>query len=262
MSEVLFRCSGLSQLVCDSGEGLTDNQKIELNKLDTKSTALTPNQEVKIDQLRDKRDNPKSSKTLKTCVEDKWRRDKHGFHEHVSTDGMLKGHLTEAGGRKLIRQVLGGEPRLRYGKQLSNDFIIGTPDIVLSMEDIAEDVKNSQTLKTFMNAKPTDANIWQGHGYMWLTNKSHYRICYTLNEDPYEIIQEKQKRIYFKYNCDESNDDYIEEINQIQQNSDLIKSLSPKERLKVFDIERSKEKIEFLKERIMKAREYYKTIKL
>ena len=96
MSEVLFRCSWLSQFVCDSGEGLTVNQVIELNKLQTKSTALTPLQAIKVKDYIEKRDNPTLSKTLKTCVEDKWRKDKHGFYEPVSTDGMLKGHLTES----------------------------------------------------------------------------------------------------------------------------------------------------------------------
>lgn len=233
MESVLFRCSGLSNLVASSRESITDNQIELLSKLELKGDNITDKQRQERDRLIHKRDNPVLSESLKSFVEDKWRKDKYGYEEIISTDAMLKGHLMESEGRRLIRSAIGGEPRLRYGKQHSNEYIIGTPDIVLSKEDVIEDIKNSETLKTFMNASPTHGNIWQAQGYMWLLNKPSYRLCYVLNPDPHEILQEKLKRIYFKYNCDEENEDYIKDSNQIEHNNKLINSLSDQDRVKV-----------------------------
>jgi hypothetical protein len=206
--------------------------------------------------------NDAMGETAKSLISDVFLQTKYGYREEVITDPMLKGHLCETESRTLIKKVLGGEFRKRNTERLSNDFIIGTPDIILEKEPVVEDVKNSFTLKTFHNAELIKVYYWQGQGYMWLTDKTDYRLIYTLNPTPEEMIIEQEKRYYFKFGCDESNPDYIKICQQIRWNNDIIHNLKNEERVKVFEFKRSDEDIEALKVRIELACEYYATLKL
>lgn len=204
----------------------------------------------------------KISQTTKTLCSDMFLQNEYGYKEQAITDAMTKGNLCESDSRILIKNVIGGEFRKRFAERLSNDFIIGTPDIVLQKEDVVEDIKNSFTLKTFHNADLAKAYYWQGQGYLWLTGKSNYRLIYTLNKTPESMILEQKKRYYFKFDCDESNEDYLAISAQIDLNNDLIDRIPLSDRVKVFNFIRNDDEIELLKNRIGDAREYYKTLKL
>lgn len=200
--------------------------------------------------------------TSKSFIEETWLKNKYGYEETIMTDAMLKGHLCESESRVLIHQVLGGEMRLRNEERLNNDYVIGTPDVVLKKEDVVEDIKNSQNIRTYLKSEITKNYYWQAQGYMWLTGKKKYRLIYTLNPDPFEIVEEQKKRLFFKYNCDESNQDYIDFCSQIDKNQNIINSLSKKEKVKVFEIEYSLSDIEKLKNQVEEARKYYETLTL
>lgn len=200
--------------------------------------------------------------TAKNYIRQLWLEQEFGYKEDVMSDEMLKGHLCEQDSLGLVQQVLGGEFRIKNTKRLSNEYICGTPDIDLKREPVIEDVKTSFNLRTFYEAEQSKPYFWQGQGYMWLANKTHYRLIYCLVPTPDELISEQKKRFYFKFNCDESNPDYIRICEQIDHNNNLINLLPPAKRIKVFEFDLDLDMIEALKQRVEQARTYYETLTL
>ncbi|KAA6438843.1 hypothetical protein FEM33_15600 [Dyadobacter flavalbus] len=226
-SEILFRCSRLGDLVTEPR---------------LKSEAI--------------------SETAKTLVRNVWLQKEFGYKEDVMTDEMLKGHICEQDSLGLVKQVLGGEFRVKNTLRFRNDYIEGTPDIILKKQDFVEDVKTSYNLRTFTEAELIKNYYWQGQGYMWLTGKTKYRLMYCLVPTPEEIVTEQKKRWYFKFNCDESNPHYMEMAAQIEHNNNLISKLPAENRIKIFEFDFEPEKIEVLKAKILVSRQYYNTLKL
>jgi len=204
------------------------------------------------------------SETAKTLIRSMWLYNKFGYKEDVMTDEMMKGLLVEQDSMALVQSVLGGEFRVKNDERKSNDYIIGSCDIPLKKEDVIEDLKSSYNLRTFMDAeyKQGDNYWWQGMGYMWLWGKKNYRIIYTIVPTPDNYILEQKKKFWYKFNCDETNDDYIKISMQIDKNNELIKEIPEKQRVKVFEFKYDEDFIERVKLQHAKAVAYYKTLKL
>ena len=204
------------------------------------------------------------SETAKTMVESIWLNNKYGYKENVVTDEMMKGLLCEQDSMALVQKVLGGEFRLKNTERKENDYVIGCADIVLKKEDIIEDIKSSYNLRTFFEAdfKQGNAYWWQGQAYMWLWGKTNYRLIYCLVPTPDEYIVEQKKRFYYKFNCDETNQDYIDISMQIDHNNNLIKDIPEKQRVKVFEFKIDNDAVEKVKIQHAKAVNYYNTLKL
>lgn len=194
--------------------------------------------------------------TAKSYVQEVFLKDCFGYEEQVFTEQMTKGHLLEAESRKMIKNVLGGEIRLRNTKNYSNKHATGTPDIIL--KDCIEDVKNSWNLKTFFNASVLPAYYWQAQVYMYLTGIFKYRLIYTLNPTPYDMIESEKYRLSFKFDGGDSNEDFKKAAEQIEHNNNLIYELPEKFRVKVFDIDYSQKDIDFLISQIEKGKTLYK----
>ena len=210
------------------------------------------------------------SKTAKSYIEEVWRKNKFGYEEKVMTDPMKKGLICEQDSMSLVQSVIGGSLRLRYNKELSNEYIKGTPDIVLFNDGIIEDIKTSYTLKTFMDAE-LDSNYYgQGQGYMQLANElpnlkvpfTQYRLIYCLVPTPDDMIQNERMRLGYKFLDNENNPDYKDMDEQIQHNNNIISKIPEIERVKVFPFEFDGGYISELYHRIRAAREYYKGIVL
>jgi hypothetical protein len=200
------------------------------------------------------------SETAKTFVEDKWLFDEFGFAELLKNDYMDKGNECEQDSMDLVSQVVPGGFRSRYNTKLQNDYVIGTPDIVL--QDCVEDIKTSWNLKTFFNAELSKMYYAQAQCYMWLTGKEKYRLIYALVPTPQHMVLNECEKLSWKYGKNYDNEDYIAQTQQIQKNNDLIKDLPIEKRVKVFAFDYDPAFIETLKIKIEKAREYYNTLKL
>jgi hypothetical protein len=197
--------------------------------------------------------------TVKTMIQEKWLKDNFGYDEDIFTDEIMKGRLCEQDGIQLVQDVIGDGFRKSYKENINNEFLTGTPDILIN--NYVEDIKCSFTIKTFFKAEISKLYEWQLRGYMALTGKKKARLIYCLVETPEKILSEIKKRLFFKFDCDEENEDYINACKQIDRNHDI--SQIPKEqRIKVFEIEHDEEKIQLLYEKIKQARIYYKSLKL
>ena len=228
-NKILFRCSGTGALMTEP-------------------------------KLKSDKDAGNLSETAKTFVQDKWLFDTFGFAESIKNQYMDKGNECEQDSMDLVTQVLEGGFRSRYNTKLQNDYVIGTPDIVL--QDCVEDIKTSWNLKTFFNAELSKMYFAQAQCYMWLTGKEKYRLIYSLVPTPQSMVLNECEKLVYKYGKNYDNEDYIAECQQIQQNNDLIKEIPTEKRVKVFAFDYEPEYIETLKNKIEKAREYYNTLKL
>ena len=228
-NKILFRCSGTGALMTDP-------------------------------KLKADKDAGNLSETAKTFVEDKWLFDTFGFAESIKNQYMDKGNECEQDSMDLVTQVLEGGFRSRYNTKLQNEYVIGTPDIVLA--DCVEDIKTSWNLKTFFNAELSKMYFAQAQCYMWLTGKEKYRLIYALVPTPQSMVLNECEKLVYKYGKNYDNEDYIAECQQIQRNNDLIKELPIEKRVKVFAFDYDPNYIETLKIKIEKAREYYNTLKL
>lgn len=262
--EIRFRCSRIGYLISGS-EGLTARQEERLIELRIKQEIgkITDNQLIELGSLLDKQKNVKQiGKTTESYVKSVWLQNEFGYKEDVMTDEMMKGLLCEQDSFGLVKTVLGGEFRAKNKKRFRNEFVEGTPDVILKKEGFVEDVKSSYNLRTFTEAELIKLYEWQGQGYMWLTGKKKYRLIYCLVPTTDEIIVEQKKRWWFKFGNDDNNPHYMEMAMQIDHNNELIKRLAPEFRIKVFEFDFDPEKIELLKVKIQSCREYYKTLEL
>lgn len=206
----------------------------------------------------------KLSETAKTMVESIWLNDKFGYKEHTVTDEMMKGLLCEQDSMALVQEVLGGEFRVKNEERKENGYVIGTADVVLKKQDFIEDLKSSYNLRTFFNAefKERDAYWWQGQAYMWLWGKKNYRLIYTLVPTPEAYILEQKKKFWYKFNCDETNEDYIEISMQIDRNNELISEIPPQQRIKAFEFGIDMDAIHQITVQYDKALNYYNSLSL
>lgn len=226
---ILFRCSGLSKLMCEPRDAAAK----------------------KAGEL---------GQTAKSFIEEMWLRDKFGYYEEVQTDEMKKGSLCEQDSMELVQKVCGGEFRTAYGKQLANDYIKGTPDIVLSTH--LEDIKTSWSLKTFFNAELLPAYYAQGQGYMELTGLRKYKVIYCLVPTPANLLNNEYKRIEWRYENDFDNPDFQKAVTQFGRNNECIHDIPEKQRVKIFEFEYDAGFIEKLYSQIEKARKYYEKLSL
>ena len=199
------------------------------------------------------------SETTKTMARDMWLKNEFGFDEPLVTKQLIKGITQEQDSMKLVSLVLGGF-RMRHAENIQNDFITGTPDIVL--QDCVEDIKTSWNIRTFMNAELSKQYERQLQGYMMLSGKEKARLIYCLVPTDQNVIVEEKKKFYFKFDCNEENPDYVAASLQIDHNNNMITKIPEESRVKVFEIERDEAFADEVKARVERVREFYKTLKL
>jgi len=225
MDKILFRCSGVGAL---------------LTKPRNKSEVL--------------------SETAKSLIHAMWLDYTYGYREYINNEYMDKGLKMEQDSMALVQKVLGGAFRIKNREKLKNEYLIGTPDIILA--DTVEDIKTCWSLRTFFEAEPTTMYIAQAQAYMALTGKHEYRLIYSLIPNTKDMIINECERLVYKFNREYENADYIEQCQQIQRNNDLINDLPISDRVKVFELKYDADMIAEMYSKIEQGREYYSTLKL
>lgn len=204
--------------------------------------------------------NPKDKKeelseSTKTHLLDIYISETYGRRKVLSSPAMLKGNMVEEDSITLVTQQT-GDLLLKNKKQLSNEFIKGSPDIVTA--DTVIDTKSSWDLYTFIKADGTDKMYyWQLQSYMWLTGKEKAKLAYCLVNSPaQQIYQEKRRAMYSLGLVDmEGTEEFDEMERQVELNM-TFDDIPPEKRIKMFDFEYNPKDIELLKQRITNARLY------
>jgi len=169
-----------------------------------------------------------------------------------------KGNEMEDNNIDFVADVLGFGMLVKNEQYFENDFLTGTPDIILPNEII--DIKSSWDCFTFPLYDYELENkdyYWQMQGYMSLTGKSAAKVIYVLSDTPQHMIQ-KEAYWYCKQNGYEDLD--------IEIYNDFLKKMTYKDipnelKIKTFVVERSETDIQLIYNRVVESRIFINKIK-
>jgi hypothetical protein len=198
------------------------------------------------------------SETCKTELTKIWIENEYRRKRDVTTKFTEKGIICEGESINLLNKKR-GEKFVKNEKELSNEFICGTPDII--GEDIW-DIKTSWDLLSYVQSDYDKANktyYYQLLGYMILTDKVKGHIAYCLTNTPDTFITDELYKMSFQ--IDPETTEYKNLEKQIRLNM-TFDDISENKRVKVFDFELLEEKKEELYKRIPLWRQYLNKLTL
>jgi len=135
------------------------------------------------------------SETCKTYLKEWIIEQKYNRRKEFASKFTDKGNLTEQDGFGLINELLYTNNFLHSNtQQFEDEYKCGRPDVVIA--DTVIDNKSSYTIFTFPFGETEITNkdyFYQGHAYMDLTGKRHFKLCYTLNNTPAYLIEKELK---------------------------------------------------------------------
>lgn len=185
--------------------------------------------------------------------------------------------------------VLDKKPYWKNEEWFTNEFISGTPDLLIKTGDRideVDDVKSSYDIFTFMRSKNKELTAmyyWQLQGYFALTGAKKGRIRFCLVNAPADAIDAEKRTLWYRMAPKEGINDpaYIEKCIQIERNMiydmGLFRKQNPDyalltdleswtydipaiQRLHSFEVERNDEAIQSIYQRVIKAREFIQTL--
>lgn len=187
--------------------------------------------------------------TAKTYCEE-WLKEQLYRRRKVMTNKYVqKGLVVEDNSLDFIAEQLGYGLLIKNEDYFENDFMTGTPDVIL--KDHIIDVKNSWDAFTFpLFSDKIDKNYYyQAQGYMALTNIDSYKLIYTLMDTPSYLIEKE-----FTYNNfdDKDYEDFEKDY--------LYGNVNPNYRIKVFEIKRDEQVILEINNRVKECRLYINSL--
>lgn len=194
------------------------------------------------------------SQTAKTYIEELVKENELGIKKEFSSRYTDKGIQQEDIAIEMASRVLNLPFALKNTEYFENEFIKGTPDLILDDEII--DIKcpfSGSTFPWFETELPNKDYYWQMIGYMWLTGRKKARVVYCLVDSPEKIIQDEIRRVSwskFEIEVTEETENevrYQHEFDRIPENK----------RVRTFLVELNEANIEQVKERLLEAKKYY-----
>ena len=199
------------------------------------------------------------SETCKTYLQEVFIREKYGRKKDVSSKYMEKGTLVEEDSITLLSLFYNTFYK-KNEENLKNDFISGTPDIILEKKVI--DIKSSWDIFTFFNAKKDALNKaydWQLQGYMALTGAEEAELVYCLTDTPGHILDGEKRSLAYKLGLGSEDDMKFKHLfDDIEKNgkySDII----IEERVFVKKISKCEEKIDKIYQKVEYCRNFLKS---
>jgi hypothetical protein len=194
------------------------------------------------------------SQTAKTYLKELVLEEKFGIKKEFSSRYTDKGNTQEDLAIEMASQVLNLPFALKNTEYFENEFIKGTPDLVL--EDEIVDIKCSwdgTTFPWFEDELPNKDYYWQMVGYMWLTGRTKARIVYCLVDTPEDIVQDEIRRTSWK----KFEIDVTEETENEVRAKHEFAHISENKRVRAYLVELTNEDIDKVKEKLSHAKEYY-----
>jgi hypothetical protein len=194
------------------------------------------------------------SQTAKTYLKELALEEKFGIRKEFSSRYTDKGNIQEDTAIEMASKVLNLPFALKNTVFYENEFIKGTPDLIL--EDEIIDIKCSwdgTTFPWFEDELPNKDYFWQLVGYCWLTGRSKARVVYCLVDTPEDIVQDEIRRTSWK----KFEIDVTEETENEVRAKHEFSHISENKRVRAYLIELTNEDIDKVKEKLLHAREYY-----
>lgn len=195
------------------------------------------------------------SQTTKSYILELAVEEKYGIKKEFWSRYTDKGNEVEDLSIALVNEVLEVGFIYKNEETLSNEWIIGTPDI---NTDYLIDVKSSWDAFTFFEKVIEDEvknkdYYYQLQGYMWLTGKESALLCYCLVDTPLQIVEDEIRREHWKQNLISESDD----LRAFVESKHTFSHIAPEKRVKTHEIKRDNECIEAIKTRIEECMEYF-----
>lgn len=254
MREFKIRCSKIGVIMTGT-IGLTDIQQNELNQLCLKKDH-TEKQKQRIEELTCKSNNKELPKTAKSYCEEWLKEQLYCRKKEFSNKYTQKGLIVEDNSIDFISEQLGLGLLFKNEKYFENEYMHGTPDIVLKHTII--DAKNSWDPFTFpLFEKSVNSDyFWQAQGYMELTGVKKYILAYVLSDTPENIIEREVRSYCYQNGIEEIDSELYDQFHANMTYEDVDNAL----KIKTFEISYSQKCIEEIKERVEMCRDYIKSL--
>lgn len=273
-SNFTFRCSSLGHIMTDPKEKSNKEKyeeamksfdeksaKYEAANKSTKGAATLFEQLQKLNEkiklLQAVKDVPNLSESCKTHLSDVYTSVKYNRREDIKSKYLEKGLLLEEDAITAY-SVLTGEFHKKNKIRVANEWVEGELDF--STHDTVIDTKVNWSIFQFNRviAKPIKPLYhWQLDGYMFLFNKEKGRLVYALLNTPEHLIAMEEKKLLYDFVGGE--EDYKEACAELRRNH-IYDDIPIEEKIRIFDVDRSEERIEKIKQRVLDCREYLNNI--
>jgi len=197
------------------------------------------------------------SKTAQTYCQTWCKEQLYNRKKEFSNKYTQKGNIVEDNSIDFVAEYLNLGMLIKNEQHFENDFLTGTPDVVL--KDLLIDVKNSWDVFTFPlfdTECPNTDYYWQAQGYMALTGKNSYKLIYTLIDTPENLIESEMRKYCFQNGIEQDDADYKEWFDKM-----TYKDIPNDLKIKIFEIQRNDEDIKRIENRVVECRLYIKYIK-
>lgn len=206
---------------------------------------------------------PKSGKltqTAKSKLIEIYVSETYGVFKEITSKQIEKGNRMESYSIALIDKLFyGGIFLAKEKERKTNDYISGECDLI-TPDGIIWDIKNSYDIFTFNNAELSYEYMMQLQGYMWLYGAKKARLCYTLNDLPFDMLDDEFRRLFYtgKYLSIES-PNYLADCEKLSKKF-IYDYLQPYERVKIFDMDIDMDIQDRIKQGTDEARLYLRTL--
>lgn len=202
--------------------------------------------------------NPRAkSETLsKTCISylEEWMKEQlYNRRVNFRSKYTAKGNDCEQASIDFAADFYGWGMVSKNEQTFENDFIIGTPDIILA--EMIDDIKNAWSQKTFPlfdTEIPIDGYGWQGLGYMALCEKERFMLTYTLMDAPEYLVDREARTRAFELGME----DVEAELYDTVKAEMTYSHLHPELRIKSYQIDYDADKVQSVYDRVLLCREY------
>jgi hypothetical protein len=155
--------------------------------------------------------------------------------------------------------------------EYSNDFIKGTPDLVLNTKKLklVVDIKTCWDIWTYIGKTKEVAKkdyFWQLAGYSWLTGIKDIEIAYTLlSNSEYEMMREYERMKWSLGILEDGTEDTSQQLVDLEDKiryNNTYDDIPEEKRLKVFRFEVKEEDYKTIENYVQLSREYLNKLKL
>lgn len=258
-----IRASAAHEILAGS-VGLTDTQSSRLYELSTRkkdasggsAKPLTDKMEGELAILINKFENPELPEGAKTYCQ-KWLKEQlYNRRKHFTNRYLEKGIQCEDGAIAFASDYHGWVGAEKNDEWFEDDYMQGTPDIILDADSHVIDIKNSYdafSFPLFETEIPTKGYETQLQVYLALTGHERATLTYCLMDAPLDIMKEEMRRLSWK---EGSMGAISDELYQKVKSEMTYSNLIPELRLKSYTVEKDPAVIDELRIRVDMCREY------
>jgi hypothetical protein len=191
----------------------------------------------------------------KTYIQKCWIENKYNIQSDIQSKYFDKGIACEQDGLMLFKEVFyPNKLVLKNRKHYSNDFIQGTPDVIVN--HMLADIKNAYDIFTFAKASLTWDYEWQLKGYMYLIGLTESVLFYCLVDMPDFLLAKEEKDLFYKGNfLTTESPDYLEAVTELRKTF-IYDYMAKDERFKTFNVELTDQDIEQIEDSVIISRKY------